>query len=80
MPPKEMAPLLALVLMLLDPAKTVGTLFVMLKELAVMLAPTLTLPVPADADEIRRLPSLVVAPIAPVKVIVPLVPAFKVRF
>ena len=77
--PKEIAPLAALVLMMLDPVRTVGTTFEIVKELAVMLAPMFTLPVPADADEISRLPSLVVAPTAPVKMMVPLVPAFKVR-
>ena len=78
-PPKEIAPLLTLVLMILDPVRIAGTTFVIVKEFAVMLLPMETLPVPADADEISRLPSLVVAPTAPVKVMAPLVPAFKVR-
>ena len=80
MPPKEIAPLFALVSTTIVAAKTAGTLFAIVKEFAVMFAPILTLPVPADAEEISRLPSLVVAPTAPVKVMVPLVPAFKVRF
>ena len=78
-PPKKIAPLLALVSMLMDAAKTLGTLFVIVKEFAVMFAPILTLPLPPDADETWIVPSLVVAPTAPVKVIIPLVPAFKVR-
>jgi hypothetical protein len=81
-PPKEIAPLFALVLMMIDAAAiTEGTMFVTMKELAVMLFPILTFPAPApaEADEITRAPSLVVDPIAPVKVMVPPVPAFKVR-
>ena len=76
-PPKEIAPLLALVLMLLDPAKVAATALVIVKELAVMLAPIETV-LPA-ADEISTAPSLVVPPTTPVKVIAPDDPAFKVR-
>ena len=78
-PPKEIAPLLALVSMVLDPVKMVGTAFVIVKEFAVMLLPMETVLVPA-AEEISTVPSLVVAPTAPTKVIAPLDPAFKVRF
>ena len=76
-PPKEIAPLFTLVLMELDPVKIVGTTFVTVKEFAVMLLPIETLLVPA-VDEISRAPSLVVPPIAPVNVIAPVEPAFKV--
>ena len=79
MPPKEIAPLFALVSTTIVAAKTAGTLFAIVKEFAVMFAPILTLPLPPDADETWIVPSLVVAPTAPVKVIIPLVPAFKVR-
>ena len=74
-----MVPPVVLVFTTIDVAKTEGTLFVIVKEFAVMFAPILTLPVPADADETSTAPSLVVAPTAAVKVMVPLVPAFNVR-
>ena len=78
-PPNEIAPLFALVLMMLDPVKVVGTAFVIVKEFAVMLFPMETLLVPA-VEEISTAPSLVVAPAAPESVMAPLDPAFKVRF
>jgi hypothetical protein len=76
-PPKEIAPLLALVSMLEDPAKVAGTAFVIVKELAVILAPIETVLLPA-VDETRIAPSRV-APIIPEKVMAPVDPAFKVR-
>ena len=79
LPPNEIAPLFALVLMMLDPVKVVGTAFVIVKEFPVMLFPMETVLVPA-VDETRMAPSLVPLPTAPVKAIAPLDPAFKVRF
>jgi len=76
-PPKEIAPLLALVLITEDPAKVVGTAFVIVNELAVILLPIDTSLVPA-VDEINRAPSCVVPPTIPVNVIVPVEPPFKV--
>ena len=79
-PPKEIAPLFALVLIVVVPTKlnVVDTAFVIVKEFAVMLFAIETLLVPA-VDEIKMAPSLVVPPRAPVNVIAPLDPAFKVR-
>jgi hypothetical protein len=76
-PPKEIAPLFALVLMVLEAAKVVATLFVMVNELAVIFPPIER--VPPVADEMRTAPSFLAPPIAPVKVIAPVDPAFKVR-
>ena len=83
-PPKKMAPLFAEVVTVLVPTKTsvVGTAFVMVKELAVILPetnpPIETEPVPA-VDEIKIAPRGVDPPTAPVKEIVPLEPPLKVR-
>ncbi len=75
-PPKKIAPLAALVSMLLDPAKVVGTTFVIVKEFAVILLPMETV-LPA-VDEISTAPSLVFPPIEPVRVMAPADPAFQV--
>jgi hypothetical protein len=77
-PPKEIAPPLALVSIVLDPARVVGTLLVIVNELAVMFAPMLTLLVPA-VDEISIAPRRVDPPTAPVNLIAPAVPEFRVR-
>ena len=78
MPPKKIAPPLpALVLMLLEPAKVVGTAGVIVREFAMMFAPIETVLVPA-ADEMSISPSLT-PPTIPVKVMAPADPAFKVR-
>ncbi len=73
-----MAPLLPLVLIMLAPVKVTGTAFVIVKELAVMLFPRLTVLDPT-AEEIRRAPKRVVPPKAPERVIAPVDPAFNVK-
>ena len=77
-PPNEIAPPFALVLIVLLPAKIVGTAFVIMNKFAVMLLPIETELVPA-ADEIVIAPSRVVPPTTPVKVTALLEPEFKVN-
>lgn len=78
LPPKEIAPLLPDVLMVVMPetVNVEGTLFASVQELAVTLPPKLKVPVADDA--MSTLPSGVVSPRAPDKTIPP-VPAFSVR-
>ena len=77
-PPKVIAPPVALVSIVLDPASVVGTALVITNELAVMFAPMLTLLVPA-LEEISIAPKRVEPPTAPVKVIAPVDPEFRVN-
>ncbi len=77
-PPKEIAPLLALVSIMLAPVKVAGTGFVIVKELAVMLFARLT--VEHFTEEIRRAPRGVDPPKMPERVMAPEVPAFNVKF
>ena len=76
-PPKEMAPLFALVLIVLFPVKVAGTALVMVNELAVIFDAIFTLLVPTADDTIIG-PRLVDPPIAPLNVITPAVPEFNV--
>ncbi len=77
-PPKEMTPPLRLVSIIVAPVKVTGTVFVIVKELAVMLFARLTVdPVP---EEIRRAPRGVDPPKMPERVMAPEVPAFNVKF
>ena len=78
-PPKEITPLSALVLIVAVPTNvnTVGTAFVIVNPFAVTLPPIETADVPA-AEETVTTPRLVAAPRAPPNVIAPAVPAFTV--
>ncbi len=73
-----MAPLLALVLIMLAPVKVTGTAFVIVKEFAVMLFARLTVLDPT-AEEIRTAPKRIVPPKEPERVMAPAVPAFNVN-
>ena len=66
-PPKKIAPLFTLVLIVLAPAKMAGTAFVMVNEFAVILLPIETEEVPAD-DEMSSAPIRRELPMAPVNV------------
>ena len=73
--PKKIAPLLALVLIVIvpDKSKIAGTLLVIVKELAVISPPIETLLVPT-AEEMSTAPTGVMLPIAPPSVTAPLEP------
>lgn len=73
-----MSPLFALVVIATAVPNVAGTAFVIVKEFAVILAPRLTLLVPA-ADEMRTAPRRAVPPSAPERVAAPPVPPFSVR-
>jgi hypothetical protein len=77
-PPKKIGPPNTLVSMTLDPVKMVGTLLVIVNELAVILLAIFTLLVPA-VEEIKMAPGRVVPPTMPEKVMAPVEPEFRVR-
>ena len=75
-PPIEITPGAAEVLIVLDPSKIVGRALVTVNDVAVMLLPMCKV-LPA-AEEINTAPKRVVPPIGPVRVMIP-VPEFRVK-